>query len=157
MGNIRATPSINTYKISEKQNLLQKRVFARSFQEKATSQTEFSIIYSVKNIGQDLLFFLFCDFNFFDYSWFTVFCQLLLYSKVTQNIYILFFTLFSIMFHYKWDLRFLSFFYFFIFYFLIFLFFLFYSSLRICHLTTSDSLVLLSSFICCKLGNKLFA
>ena len=68
MGNIRATPSINTYKISEKQNLLQKRVFARSFQEKATSQTEFSIIYSVKNIGQDLLFFLFCDFHFFDYS-----------------------------------------------------------------------------------------
>ena len=28
--------------------------------------------------------FLFCFFNFFDYIWFTVFCQFLLYSQVTQ-------------------------------------------------------------------------
>ena len=37
--------------------------------------------------------------------WFTVFCQFLLYSKVTQSYvytYILFITLFSIMFHHKW-------------------------------------------------------
>ena len=42
----------------------------------------------------------FYDFYFFHYSWFTVFCQFLLYSKVTQSYrYILFLTLSSSMFH----------------------------------------------------------
>ena len=39
------------------------------------------------------------------YSWFTVFCQFLWYSKETQlyiHIYIIFLTLSSIMFHHKW-------------------------------------------------------
>ena len=57
------------------------------------------------------LFFIFYDFYFFHYSWFTVFCQFLLCSKVTHiyiynihilYIYILSLTLSSIMFHHKW-------------------------------------------------------
>ena len=43
---------------------------------------------------------------FFYYNWFTLFCQFMLYSKVTQSyiyiyIYVFFFTLSSIMFHHK--------------------------------------------------------
>ena len=45
----------------------------------------------------------FYDFYCFHYGWFTVLCQFLLCSKVTQSyIYILFLTLSSIMFHHKW-------------------------------------------------------
>ena len=50
-------------------------------------------------------YLFFNDFNFFQYNWFTVFCQFLLYSKMTQShihIYILFLTLSSIMLHHKW-------------------------------------------------------
>jgi len=53
--------------------------------------------------------FFFYDFYFFHYSWFKVFCQFLLYSKVTyiyMYIYIythtIFLTLSSIMFYHKW-------------------------------------------------------
>ena len=50
------------------------------------------------------LFFYFYGFYFFHYTWFTVVCQFLPYSKVTQSyvhIYILFLTLSSIIFHHK--------------------------------------------------------
>ena len=44
-------------------------------------------------------FLIYSDFYFFHFSWFTVSCQFLLYSKVTQShIYILFLALSSIMF-----------------------------------------------------------
>jgi len=63
--------------------------------------------------------FFFLGFYLFYHSWFTLFCQFLLYSKVTQslyicvyiyihththtyNMYIVFLTLSSIMFHHKW-------------------------------------------------------
>ena len=51
---------------------------------------------------------IFCFLYFFkNYSWFTTLCQFLLYNKVTQSfiyiyIYVIFFTLSSIMFHHKW-------------------------------------------------------
>ena len=61
-------------------------------------------------------YFFILWFLFFPFSWFTAFCQSLLYSKVTQShiyiytyiyihmtyIYILFLTLSSIMFHHYW-------------------------------------------------------
>ena len=54
-----------------------------------------------------LFVFIFLRFSFFYYSWFLMFCQFLLYSKVTQSyiyihIYILFLTLSSVMFHHNW-------------------------------------------------------
>ena len=45
------------------------------------------------------------DFYFVCYTWFTMLCQFLLYSKVTLSyiyVHILFLTLSSIMFHHKW-------------------------------------------------------
>ena len=50
-------------------------------------------------------FFLLIFSPYFDYSWFTICCQFLLYSKVTQlymYVHILFLILYSIMFYHKW-------------------------------------------------------
>ena len=51
--------------------------------------------------------FIYVDFYFLPWSWFTVLCQFLLYRKVTQSYihiytFFFFFTLSSIMFHHKW-------------------------------------------------------
>ena len=54
--------------------------------------------------NQSLIVPFFNNFYFFHYSWFTVLCQFILCIKVTQShiyLYILFFTLSSIMFHHK--------------------------------------------------------
>ena len=57
-------------------------------------------LWNVSKIFLHILFFL-----FFYCRWFTMFCQFLLYIKVTQfyiYVYIPFLTLSSIMFHHKW-------------------------------------------------------
>ena len=76
---------------------------------------EYPVLYSRTLLFIHLKIFFNNDFYFFQYSWFTVFCQFLLYSKVIQShthththiyiyiyIYILYFTFSSIMLHHKW-------------------------------------------------------
>ena len=47
-------------------------------------------------------FLFFQDFSFIYYSWFTILCKFLVYSKVNQLYIFFFFILSSILFHHKW-------------------------------------------------------